>query len=123
MLLDTDVLVDFLRGYPPAVAWLTGYALPIGVPGIVAMELIQGCLNATEQRRVEPELQRFTLYWPTQVDCLRAYADFAVYHLSHSLGLLDALIGHTALGRLETLATFNVKHYALISGLQTIQPY
>jgi hypothetical protein len=37
------------------------------------------------------------------------------------LGLLDALIGATVLGR--PLATFNVKHYGVIAGLQTIQPY
>jgi predicted nucleic acid-binding protein len=43
MLLDTDVMVDFLRGYAPAVTWLTNYAGPIGIPGLVAMELLQGC--------------------------------------------------------------------------------
>jgi predicted nucleic acid-binding protein len=123
MLLDSDVLVDFLRGHPPAVAWLTGYALPIGVPGLVAMELLQGCRNLAEQRRVEQELQRFTMYWPTQADCQRAYHDFAAYHLSHGLDLLDALIGHTAVGVNQPLATFNVKHYGIIAGLQTVQPY
>lgn len=42
MLLDTDVMVDFLRGYGPAVNWLTTTSSPIALPGLVAMELLQG---------------------------------------------------------------------------------
>jgi predicted nucleic acid-binding protein len=82
MLLDTDVMVDFLRGHAPAVAWLLGLPPPIGLPGLVAMELVQGCSNLTEQQRVEKELQRFTWHWPTLGDCQLAYQDFAVSCLS-----------------------------------------
>jgi predicted nucleic acid-binding protein len=123
MLLDTDVMVGFLRGHRPAVAWLTTLPPPIGLPGIVAMELIQGCRNLAEQRRVEKELNRLTLYWPTAADCQRAYRDFAAYHLSHHLGLLGALIAHTAVALNEPLATVNVKHYGAIVSLLTLQPY
>jgi predicted nucleic acid-binding protein len=110
MLLDTDVLVDFLRGNAPAVAWLTSYASPIGILGLVAMELLQGCRDLKEQRRVEHELRRFVLHWPAAADCQNAYADFAAHRLSDGLGLLDSLIGHTAIGLNEPLATFNTKH-------------
>jgi predicted nucleic acid-binding protein len=123
MLLDTNIMVDFLRGHPPAVAWLTAAPPPIGLPGLAAMELIQGCRNLAEQQRVEREIRRFAWYWPAAPDCQRAYQDFAAYHLSHSLGLLDALIAHTAVGLNEPLATFNVKHYGVVSGLQTMRPY
>ncbi len=124
MLLDTDVMVDILRGHPPAVAWLAGSGtIPIGLPGLVAMELLQGCRNLAEQQRLEKQLRRFALYWPTQADCQRAFGDFAAFRLSHNLGLLDALIGQTAVGLGETLATFNVKHYATLAGLSTVQPY
>jgi predicted nucleic acid-binding protein len=123
MLLDTDVMIDFLRGHAPAVAWLTSYALPIGIPGLVAMELLQGCRDRAEQQRVERELARFAVHWPTLADCQRAYQDFAAFRLGTNLGLLDSLIGHTAVGLNESLATFNVKHYGSISGLQLVQPY
>jgi predicted nucleic acid-binding protein len=63
------------------------------------------------------------LYWPAEADCQRALQDFATYHLSNNLGLLDALIAHTAVGLNEELATFNVKHYGVVVGLKTIQPY
>lgn len=123
MLLDTDVLVDFLRGYPPAVTWLTNYSLPIGVPGLVAMELLQGCRDFAEQQRVERELSRFALSWPTRSDCERAFQDFAAFRLARGLGLLDSLIAQTAIGLNEPLATFNVKHYGALAVLQTVQPY
>lgn len=123
MLLDTDVMVDFLRGYAPAVTWLTSYSMPVGISGIVGMELLQGCRDLAEQRQVEREIARFAIYWPTLSDCQQAYRDFAAFHLSDGLGLLDSLIGHTAVGLNEELATFNVKHYGAISGLHTVQPY
>mgnify|MGYP001407212795 CR=1 FL=1 len=99
MLLDTDVMVDYFRGHPPAVAWMNGLgAAPVGLPGLAAMELLQGCRNLAAQQRLEKQLQRFTLHWPTATDCQRAYQDYAAYRLSHGLGVLDALIGHTASG-------------------------
>jgi predicted nucleic acid-binding protein len=117
-------MVDVLRGHAPAVAWLNSLgSTPVGLPGLVAMELLQGCRNAGEQQRVENELRRFSLYWPTAADCTRALDDFAAYHLSHNLGLLDALIAETAVGLAMPLATFNVRHYGVITALQTIQPY
>ena len=123
MLLDTDVMVDVLRGHPPAVAWLTGYSASIGLPGLVAMELLQGCRDQNDQNTVETELRRFALHWPKAIDCDRALADFATFRLSHNLGLLDSLIAHTAVGIGEELATFNLKHYSIVKGLKTVQPY
>jgi predicted nucleic acid-binding protein len=123
MLLDTDVLVDFLRGHAPAVQWLTNYTSPIGIPGLVAMELLQGCRDLAEQQRVERELARFAIHWPTRADCEQAYREFANLRLAVGLGLLDSLIAQTAIGLQEPLATFNVKHYNAIDTLRTVQPY
>jgi hypothetical protein len=124
MLLDADVRVDVLRGFPPAVNWLNTYStIPVGLPGLVALELLQGCQNLADQNRVEREVHRFVLHWPTAADCNRAMADFLAYRLSHNLGMLDALIGETAVGLAVPLATFNVTHFGLIPGLQTVQPY
>lgn len=44
--LDTDVLVDCLRGTAAAQTWLASVATDaFQVPGVVAMELLMGCLN------------------------------------------------------------------------------
>lgn len=124
ILLDTDVAVDVLRNHAPATTWLGGLGTaPVGLPGLVVMELIQGCRNSGEQQRVEQFCQPFRLYWPTEIDCRNALRDFAHFRLSHNLGLLDALIANVAVGLNHPLATFNEKHYAVVSGLTTIQPY
>jgi predicted nucleic acid-binding protein len=46
-------------------------------------------------------------------------SDFTAYHLSHKVGLIDALIAACAVGRNATLCTFNVKHYRSHSGLES----
>ena len=124
ILVDTDGLIDILRAYEPALAWLGGLGTEeIGLPGLVAMELLQGCRNRQEQRRVEDVLRSYTRYWPGQADCERAFTDYATYHLSHQLGILDALIAETAVSLGVDLATLNEKHYSLVNNLQMIQPY
>ena len=63
------------------------------------------------------------LLWPTEIDCRTALANYATLRLSHGLGLLDALIAATVVGRAGTLCTFNVKHFSMVPGLATLQPY
>ena len=122
ILLDTDVMVDILRGHELAKVWLQSVD-EIGMPGLVAMELIQGCQNAREHRTLEKELSEYQLYWPNIEDCNRAMKTFSSHYLSDNIGLLDALIAETAIGIEAKLATFNVKHYRVISALQSLQPY
>ena len=54
ILVDTDVMVDIMRRHPPAVAWIDSLgAEEVGIPGLVAMELLQGCRNREEQQQLE----------------------------------------------------------------------
>jgi predicted nucleic acid-binding protein len=122
-LLDTDVLIDIQRGYAPALAWFTGIIELPSIPGLVVMELIQDAQNMQQVRRALRLVAPLPIIWPTEVDCERALSDFTAYHLSHSLGLIDAMIGACAVGLSATLCTFNVKHYRVIPGLITEQPY
>jgi len=123
-LVDSDVMIDILREYTPALEWLkTLNSEYIGIPGLVAMELLQGCRNSVEQHQLEKVLRSYTLYWPDRADCGRAFNDYSKYHLSHNISILDALIAETAVGLGVKLATFNQKHYRVVSNLQMIQPY
>ncbi|HEX9733648.1 MAG TPA: PIN domain-containing protein [Thermoanaerobaculia bacterium] len=122
-LLDTDVLIDVLRGHPPAVAWFTGLTELPRVPGFVVMELIQDAENKDRVDKAMKLVKPLSVVWPEPAHCDRALADFESFHLSHNLGLLDALIAACALGHSATLLTFNAKHYRVISGLRLEQPY
>jgi predicted nucleic acid-binding protein len=122
-LLDTDVLIDIERGHASAVAWFDGLTdLPM-VPGFVVMELMQDAQNAKQVRDALKLVAPLAIVWPTELDCNRALSDFAAHHLAHGLGLLDSLIAACAIGHAATLCTFNVKHYKIVSGLTTEQPY
>jgi predicted nucleic acid-binding protein len=122
-LVDTDVLIDIQRGHSPALVWFGALTQLPAVPGFVVMELIQDARNAGEVRRALRLVAPMAVVWPTDVDCARALADFTAYHLSHGLGLLDALIAACAVGRSATLFTFNAKHYQVVPGLVVAQPY
>ena len=125
ILLDSDVLIDLLRKYPPAVEWFDTLHEDeeLVVSGYVVMELIQGCRNKAEQDRVRHELAACGVVWLSPTDCDRALEVFAAHRLSHSAGLLDALIGQTAVALGVPLHTFNQRHYSFIPGIQTVQPY
>ena len=121
--MDTDLLIDIQRGHTPAIAWFASLTEVPSVPGFVVMELIQDAQNTQQVRNALKLVAPLPLVWATQSDCARALSDFTSYHLSHNLGLLDALIAACAVGRGATLCTFNLKHYRVVPGLITIQPY
>lgn len=123
VVLDTDILIDIQRGNAAALAWFSQLTELPAVPGFVMMELIQDAQNAHQVRQVLKLVAPLPIIWPTEIDCNRALNDFTSYHLSHSLGLLDALIASCAVGLSVPLCTFNVKHYRVVPGLQIIQPY
>jgi predicted nucleic acid-binding protein len=87
------------------------------------MELIQDARNSREVQEALKLTAPLETVWPTELDCARALADFAAYHLSHGLGLLDSLIASCAIGLPAELCTFNEMHYRPIPGLTTVQPY
>jgi len=125
ILLDSDVMIDLLRQYPPAMRWFDTLDEDeeVALSGYVVMELIQGCRNKVEQEHLQRELATYGIVWLSPEDCDRALDVFARYRLSHSAGLLDVLIGQTAVALDVPLCTFNEKHYGFIPGLRTIQPY
>lgn len=104
-------------------AWFASLPDLPSVPSFVIMELVQDAQNVRQVRQALKLVAPLPVIWPTENDCNRALSDFTAYHLSHNLGLLDALIAACALGLSATLCTFNEKHYRAIPGLRLAQPY
>jgi len=125
ILLDSDIMIDLLRQYPPAISWFDTLDddEELLLSGYVMMELIQGCRNKIEQERLQHELATYGIVWLAPVDCSKALDVFTEYHLSDNAGMLDVLIGQTAVAWSVPLYTFNQKHYRFFPELQTIQPY
>ncbi len=101
---DSDVMVDIFRKHPPALVWMRKHKQDVlAISGFVAMELVQGCQNKLDQKRVEKYLMNIQIVWPSEAACQSAWTTFSTYYLSHSIGILDAVIGHTAADHGDTL--------------------
>lgn len=119
VLLDTDVMVDLLRGFPPAVAWVESLRHErFLLPGYVVRELIQGCSNRRETHRVLKFISAYRIAWPSMGDYSRTLADFALARVQRKIGILDVLIGECTVGSGLPIHTLNVRHFTAIPGLR-----
>jgi len=97
ILLDTDVLVDCLRGVSVAQRWLASAAKEsFGIPGVVAMELLMGCRHQADVERLQKFLGTFRVLWPDASEFARAYDLLAALRLSTGLSIPDCLIAAMA---------------------------
>jgi predicted nucleic acid-binding protein len=119
MLVDTDVLIWHLRGYPQATRRLD--QLPnLTISAVTYLELLQGMRNKAELVAVQKMLQRRqTLTLPiTEAITRHATELMEALTLSHRLQMGDALIAATALKHGMPVLTGNVKHFAAVPALQ-----
>ncbi|WP_089729320.1 type II toxin-antitoxin system VapC family toxin [Candidatus Thiosymbion oneisti] len=123
MIVDTDVLIWYLRGRPEAAAILDTYDR-IRLSAVTYMELVQGMRNADELRALRSTLAsgRWQVLPITEAISMRAMTYVEEHFLSGSLQLADALIAATCIEHGERLATGNLKHYRMIAEL-SIQPF
>jgi predicted nucleic acid-binding protein len=119
MLIDTDVLIWYLRGNENA-RNIINKNIPFKISVINYLELIQGMKSKNELK----VLQKYLKQWSVEIiqinENISARSMFLVedYFLSHSLELSDAIIAATSLERQELLLTANDKHYKYISNIQ-----
>lgn len=125
ILLDSDVMIDLFREYSPAKLWFDSIddSEIMALSGFVVMELVQGCKDKLQLEKLQRDLAFYETVWLEPEDCEQALDIFVKYYLSHSAGLVDVLVGMTAVFFNVPLYTFNEKHYQFIPGLKTIQPY
>ncbi len=124
-LIDSDILVDALRGWTDAISFLTAQK-PVGglvASVIVVMELIQGCGNSADLAQVNRILQPFVIVQVEDPTSRRAHQRMQSFFLSHGLLIADALIAATALEVNRTLYTKNLRHFQMIPGLTVVRPY
>lgn len=123
VLVDTDVLIWHLRGYPEARRRLD--QLPgLTLSAMSYLELIQGMLNKAELVAVQKmfELRKVNVLPLTPAITWRATELMETLALSHGLQAADALIAATALDFQLTLLTGNVRHFEPVHGL-AIEPF
>lgn len=118
LLLDTDVLIDFLRGYDKAVDFVTANSHRIILSSIVVAELYAGVKGSAELSALDNFISLFTVV-PVTVEIARAGGLYKRdYAKSHGVGLADAIIAATCESENAGLKTLNVKHYPMIKGIK-----
>ena len=117
-LLDTDVLIDFLRGYGKAVTFVTANAPRIILSTIVIAELYAGVKGDAEQTALENFTSLFPAIPVTSRIAMAGGLYKRDYGNSHGVGLADAIIAATCESENAELKTLNIKHYPMIKGLK-----
>lgn len=119
MVIDTDVLIWYLRGNEKAYKVIEN-SNNFFVSVVTYMELVQGMRNKKELNNLRQALRA----WNAQIlyisEEISAKAMFSVeqHFLSHSIQLADALIGATAIAYGLPLLTGNDKHYRIMKDIQ-----
>ena len=119
MIIDTDVLIWYLRGNINAKS-IVEKNIPFSISAVTYMELIQGMKDKIEFRKFQKQIKK----WKTEVihvdQEISARAIFYVqeYFLSHSMKMADALIAATVLQTSDVLITANDKHYKYIPNIE-----
>lgn len=118
VLVDTDVLIWHLRGYPQATRRLDQLD-SLALSAVTYLELLQGMRNNAELAAVKKMLERrgANTLPLTEAITQRACALMELLAMSHGLQMGDALIAATALEHRLPLLTGNVKHFAAIEHL------
>ncbi len=120
-LIDTDILIDYLRDQKQAVVFLESLESPFFISAITAAELFAGVRDGNERTNLSSFLEA----------CATIELDLAIsetgglyrrdYGKSHGVGLADALIAATATRHDLTVVTLNGKHYPMLKNI--LVPY
>jgi predicted nucleic acid-binding protein len=118
-LIDTDVLIWYLRGNEKAFTTIENLE-SFNISVITYMELVQGMRNKKELNSLRQALHAWNSKILYITEEISAKAMFAVeqHFLSHSMQLADALIGSTAIAHGLPLLTGDDKHYKIMKGIQ-----
>ena len=118
VLIDTDVMIDFLRGHPKAVALVKKHSSRIILSSIITAELYAGVRGGEELDTLDNLLSLFRVI-PVSPSLARAGGlNKRDYSKAHGVGLADAIVAATCEAENAELKTLNVKHYPMLKGLK-----
>ena len=120
VLVDTDVLIDYLRGQRDTAAFLYSLGEPPMVSVITLAELWAGA-RPGEEARLRQALQVLRLAKVDATIAERAGRLRRQFGPSHGTSLPDALIAATAVELGLTLVTLNERHFPMVEKL--LVPY
>lgn len=117
LMIDTDVLIDYLRGYQEAIMYLNSITDKLWLSVITVAELYAGIKNNKEEKILNNFIQGFEVVnIDTEIAKLGGHFR-KQYGKSHGTGLADALIAATANINAIQLVTLNGKHFPMLTAI------
>ncbi len=118
ILLDTNVVVDFLRREPASVAWFDALEESAAISTVSLTELYAGARSQRDERDIIAIRQQLTLLPIGEEIGERAGSIMRHFHRSHGIDIPDAIIAATAEHHGLKLATLNVRHFPMFPKLK-----
>lgn len=115
LLIDTDVLIDYLRGEKSAVDYLERVEEPLFVSSITVGELYSGVREGRERIVLADFMRGFQVIPVDAQIAVKGGLFCRDYRKAHGVGLADSLIAATAAIRGLSLVTLNQKHFPMLS--------
>jgi predicted nucleic acid-binding protein len=120
-LVDTDVVVDYLRGVPDAVTFMEGAIPPLLMSSVTVAELYSGVREGKERNTLDEFLKAFEVVAVDHQLAKQGGLFRRKFGKSHAVGLADAIIAATAEQEGVQLVTLNRKHFPMLKDV--LVPY
>ena len=120
-LIDTDVLIDYLRGSEPAGKFLEGLEGDLLTSAISVAELFSGARGPEEAAALDQFMLAFEAVPVDEQLARQAGILRHEYHPSDGVGLADALIAASAMENGAELLTLDKWHYPMVGQVRV--PY
>src|ERR1700741_1519000 len=121
LLVDTDVLIDYLRDVDEAVTYVESVADSLVISAVTVAELFAGVREGKERRALERFLGAFEVLPLDGETAVRGGLMRRDYGKSHGVGLVDAVVAASGEKAGAAVVTLNAKPFPMIKNV--VAPY
>jgi len=122
-LLDTDLLIDYLRKHPSAAALFDKLPDDCAVSTLSVAELHAGVREGAERHALDTLLSTFAAIDLSAEIAAQGGLLRRDWGKSHGVGLNDALIAATAIHTGRVLLSLNARHFPMLGKGRLVVPY
>lgn len=120
LIVDTDIIIDALRGHDKALQFLEEYEAIISLSAMTLMELYAG-VRDKEKEKTAQVCGLYEVIDVTASIATRAGEFRQRYGKSHASGFVDCILAATAVETGAMMMTLNKKHYPMLERVES--PY
>ena len=120
-LIDTDVIIDYLRSEPHAVEFLENINQEMLISAITIAELYSGIRNQKEKMKIEEFIKAFVFIPINKEIAEKGGLIRNEFGKSFNIGLADSLIAATSIITKSKIVTLNLKHFQMFDNI--LVPY